>query len=112
MFWPALTTGPAPLISGWMISFVGAAVLGTVITAALAPSTFAVGSPALGGTAAPVAVASGVLAETRSMKKTIVSVGPKPACALPSAPKASTGGIATSNLDPTFWPVRPLLSPG
>jgi len=45
----------------------------------LAPSTVAVGSPALGGTATPVAVVSGVLAEITSIKKTIVSVGPMPA---------------------------------
>src|SRR5450759_2992283 len=112
MLTPDLTTRPAPLISGWTISVVGAAVLGTVIWAGLAPSTTTVGSPALGRTATPVAVFSGVLAETRSMKKRTVSVGPKPAWALPAAPKASAGGIAISNRDPTCWPVRPLVRPG
>jgi len=54
-----------------------------VICAALAPSTVAVGSPALGATAVPLAVANGVLADSSWMKKTIVSLGPKPAWALP-----------------------------
>src|SRR5665647_296907 len=111
MVWPDLTTGPEPLISGWTTSFVGAAVLGTVMMAALAPSTMAVGNPALGGTATPVAVGSGVLAETTSIKKTMVSVGPTPAWVLPVAPKASAGGMATSNRQPTSWPGRPLLRP-
>src|ERR1035438_2942268 len=99
MFWPAWTTEPAPLISGWTTRVVGGAVLGTVTCAALAPSTVTVGSPALCGTAAPVAVARGVLAETRSIRNRTVSVGPKPACALPWEPKASTGGVATSHLE-------------
>src|SRR5664279_200582 len=95
-----------------MTRVVGAVVLGTVIVAALAPSTTAVGSPGLGATGAPVAVASGVLAETRSIKNRTVSVGPNPAWVLPVGPKASAGGIARSNLEPTFWPVSPLLRPG
>src|ERR1035437_9345437 len=109
---PDLTTGPAPLISSWTTRVVGGAVLGTVICAALAPSTVAVGSPALGGTAAPVAAGSVVLAETTAIRNRAVSVGPNPACALPWAPNASAGGIATSNVEPIFCPVRPLLSPG
>src|SRR5665647_3726174 len=55
MLWPLATTAPAPLISGWATSFVGAAVLGTVIWAGSAPRTRAVGSPALGRTAMPPA---------------------------------------------------------
>src|ERR1035437_4373796 len=101
MVWPDLTTGPAPMISGWTTRLFGGAVLGTVTMAALAPSTTAVGSPALSGTATPVAVGSGVVADTTSIKKKMVSVAPTPAWVLPLTPKASTGGIATSNREPT-----------
>ena len=98
------------MISGWTTSVVGAATpLGMVMVGLPVSASATVGSPSTGGTASPVALASGVRTLFTSITKSSVSSF-FTFDELSFLARPSLGAIATSTRLPTFSPVSPVTS--
>ena len=110
MVWPAVTTGPVPLINTCDTSWVGAVTPGGIVMVGLPSAASAtVGSPSTGGTASPLALLNGVRTPLTSMTNSSVSsfltFDDFRRLASPSF-----GAIATRTRLPIVCPVRLLTS--
>src|SRR4051794_29584948 len=92
--WPAVTSGPVPLISGCTTSVVGAAPVAGVRVGLPVSSSVTVGRPATGGTVSPEARVGTSRASTTSPAKIVEPV------------PADCSGTANTNRMPTFWPTN------